>query len=569
MCIRDRAIGWAQSVEYYANVLGNPEWHGAIGVALGGDGSCATNGFWSALTIATTQSLPYLFFIEDNGYGISVTGDYQTPGSDISANLQSFKGLTIFSGSGTDPIEAYNLISKAVQNTREGNPTLLKLKVPRLCGHSFVDTQTYKSAELLEIEIKNDPLFKLKDFLVYNKILSENDWDEMQKSSLIEVQNAAYVSIDSKLSNPKNAHRFVFYEKNYPQIVGGCMPIIGEDNFLKLYSSSTTTNPEGPRINFLEAVRKTLICEMNLNEKILVFGEDVGAKGGVHGATIDLQHQFGIERVFDTSLNEEGIIGRAVGMAVAGLMPVPEIQFRKYADPAHEQITDCGTMRWRTANKFASPMVVRIPVGFGKKSGDPWHSVTGESVYAHLIGWKIVIPSNAEDAVGLLRYALRGNDPVIFMEHRAMLDSREARRSYPGDNYIIPFGRANIIKKGTDLTIVTWGEMVHRTIEAIEGLSINVELIDLRTISPWDKETVIESVKKTNRCIVIHEDNMTCGFGAEIVAELMKECFKFLDSPIERLTTFDCPIPYNPELMQAVTPTVNSIKKIIDKVINY
>jgi 2-oxoisovalerate dehydrogenase E1 component len=289
----------------------------------------------------------------------------------------------------------------------------------------------------------------------------------------------------------------------------------------------------------------------------------------VHGATIDLQVKYGEDRVFDTSLNEEGIIGRAVGMAMAGLTPVPEIQFRKYADPAHEQISDCGTIRWRTAGKFAAPMVVRIPVGFGKKSGDPWHSVSGEAIYAHLIGWRVIIPSNAEDAVGLLRTALRGNDPCFFFEHRALLDTREGRRPYPGDDYMIPLGVAKTVREGTDVTIVTWGEMVHRALEAAEASTKSVEVIDLRTISPWDKQAVLASVRRTSRCIVVHEDNWTCGFGAEIVATITQEAFRDLDAPVERLATRDIPIPYNPTLMNAVVPTVETIGAAIDRVCRF
>jgi 2-oxoisovalerate dehydrogenase E1 component len=322
-------------------------------------------------------------------------------------------------------------------------------------------------------------------------------------------------------------------------------------------------------MNLIDAVRRTLAYEMERNDRILVFGEDVGAKGGVHGATIDMQAKLGEARVFDTSLNEEGIIGRSVGMALAGLMPVPEIQFRKYADPAHEQINDCGTMRWRTANNFAAPMVVRIPVGFGKKTGDPWHSVSGEAIYAHLIGWRIAFPSNAIDAVGLLRTALRGNDPTFFFEHRALLDTRESRRPYPGDEFVVPFGVANVVREGSDLTIVAWGEMVHRALEAAEQSSHSVEVIDLRTIVPWDREAVLASVKKTSRCIVVHEDNWTCGFGGEIAATIAQEAFHWLDAPVERMATADVPIPYNPGLMEAVVPTVEKIGKAIERIMNF
>jgi 2-oxoisovalerate dehydrogenase E1 component len=361
----------------------------------------------------------------------------------------------------------------------------------------------------------------------------------------------------------------VYYEAGAPQRVGGVIPEIGEEAHAARLRGSHDALASGARMNLVDAVRQTLTREMESNDRLLVFGEDVGLKGGVHGATIDMQSRFGSERVFDTSLNEEGIIGRAVGLAIAGLMPVPEIQFRKYADPAHEQINDCGTMRWRTAGTFAAPMVVRIPVGFGKKTGDPWHSVSGEAIYAHLIGWRIAYPSNAADAVGLLRTALRGNDPTFFFEHRALLDTREGRRPYPGDDFMLPFGVANVVREGTDVTIVAWGEMVHRALEAAEGSEADVEVIDLRTVIPWDREAVLRSVRKTNRCIVVHEDNWTCGVGAEIAATIAQDAFTWLDAPVERMATADCPIPYNPGLMEAVVPTPATIRQRIAKVMAF
>jgi 2-oxoisovalerate dehydrogenase E1 component len=320
-------------------------------------------------------------------------------------------------------------------------------------------------------------------------------------------------------------------------------------------------------MNLQDAVRKVLEVELAANPKLLIFGEDVGAKGGVHGATVDLQIRFGPSRVFDTSLSEEGIIGRSVGMAMAGLKPVPEIQFRKYADPATEQINDCGTIRWRSLSKFSAPVVVRIPVGFGKKTGDPWHSVSGEAIFAHTIGWRIAYPSNSEDAVGLLRSALRGDDPTFFFEHRALLDTAQARANYPGDNFTLPFGNARIHKEGTKATIVTWGAMVDRATQATDGLDI--EILDLRTIIPWDKEAVLASVRKTNRVLVLHEDGWTCGFGGEIAATISQEGFTYLDAPVERLATPDNPVPYNTTLMDAVVPTVAAIRNALERLLGF
>jgi 2-oxoisovalerate dehydrogenase E1 component len=321
-------------------------------------------------------------------------------------------------------------------------------------------------------------------------------------------------------------------------------------------------SPQGPRINLVTAVRRTLDHELTVNPRILVFGEDVGRKGGVHAATLGLQEKFGVGRVFDTSLSEEGIIGRAVGMAAAGLMPVPEIQFRKYADPAAEQLNDCGTMRWRTVNRFAAPMVVRIPGGFFK-CGDPWHSQSNEVQWVHGLGWHVAMPSNAQDAVGLLRSALRGNDPTIFFEHRSLLDGGWARRAYPGDEFVVPFGKAAILREGTTLTVVTWGAMVERCEQGIVNTGISADLLDLRTLSPWDREATLASVRKTRRCLIVHEDTMTAGFGAEIAAVIAKEAFFDLDAPIERLAMPDVPSPHSPVLLDAVMPGVEMISQAI------
>lgn len=550
--------GWAQAIQYRANVLKDESYNSSISVVLGGDGSVATNGFWAALTIATTQKLPMLFYIEDNGFGISVPSTFQTPGGDIAQNLSGFQGLHILTGDGCKPEEAATLVEQAVEYVRgRQGPCLLRLKVPRLQGHSFQDTQTYKSADFVKREWARDPLPKLRDYLVPER-MSASDWDAIQAEANVAVEAARVAAEARPVSEPARVTQNVFFETELQQRGGqwseGYRPPVGTD----------VARPEGQRINMVAAIRRTLEHELEINSRVLVFGEDVGPKGGVHAVTLGLQDKFGDSRVFDTSLSEEGIIGRAVGMAMAGLMPVPEIQFRKYADPAVEQINDCGTMRWRTNNRFAAPMVVRIPGGFFK-CGDPWHSQTNEVQFVHSPGWKVAVPSNAEDAVGLLRSALRGNDPVIFFEHRAMLDAASARRPYPGDEYVLPFGKARTVTAGDDLTIVTWGAMVERCEKAAEGLS--VEVIDLRTLMPWDRETVLASVRRTHRCLVVHEDLGTAGFGAEIVAVVADEAFIDLDAPVARLTMPDIPSPHHPLLMEHALPSVEDIRaKIVELV---
>ncbi|HEY1146414.1 MAG TPA: thiamine pyrophosphate-dependent enzyme, partial [Allosphingosinicella sp.] len=322
--------GWAQAIEYYRSVLKDPAYDEAMAVVLGGDGSVAANGFWSALTIATTQKLPMLFYIEDNQYGISVPSTYQTPGGDIARNLASFSGLEVISGDGTDPAEAARLLTRAVSHVRERKgPALLRLTVPRLQGHSFQDTQTYKSKSVVDAEEARDPLPKLKSYLV-GSLLSEAEWEAIEREAGEAVEKARAIAEARGVADPGTVLDNVFYQGEMQTIGGqwthGYVPPASTDE----------PKPEGQRINMVTAIRRTLDHELEVNPRVLLFGEDIGPKGGVHAVTLGLQEKFGIERVFDTSLSEEGIVGRAVGMALAGLMPVPEIQFRKYAEPAME-----------------------------------------------------------------------------------------------------------------------------------------------------------------------------------------------------------------------------------------
>lgn len=558
-------VGWAQACVYRRDVLKDAAYKGSIGVVLGGEGSVATNGFWSSLTIATTLSLPILFYIEDNGYAISVTSNFQTPGGNIAENLSSFKNLHILSGDGANPANASDIIADAVSYVRSGKgPALIRLTVPRLCGHSGQDTQAYKPEETLNKELQNDPLVHLEEALVPH-YFDSSAWKSLRSEVDQEVELALERALE--LDEPEISgvyeHRYFEAEKNLIQKMGG---LYAEGH--KFPQASLTPTPEPTRINMLTAIRRTLDVELGLNQKMVLFGEDIGPKGGVHAATLGLQEKFGADRVFDTSLSEEGIIGRAVGMAICGLLPVAEIQFRKYADPATEQLNNCGTIRWRTANRFAAPIVVRMPGGYFK-CGDPWHSMCNEVQFAHAIGWQVAFPSHAEDAVGLLRSALRSNNPTIFFEHRACLDGVWSRRPYPGDSYVIPFGKGAIAHPGTDLTVVSWGAMVERCELAAENSGHSVELIDLRTISPWDRELVLESVKKTRRCLVVHEDTWTAGFGAEICATVASESFLNLDAPVRRLATKDIPIPYNVALMDAVIPSVEQISVAIRELISF
>lgn len=557
------AAGWAQAIEYRKNILKEEFWSGAVSVILGGDGSVATNGFWSALTMATTLNLPVLFYIEDNGYGISVKSEQQTPGGNIADNLRSFKNLKIYDGDGTNPEETYGHIKKSMAYVRgRKGPALLRLTVPRLNGHSFQDNQAYKEKEFLEEEKKKDPLILLEKYLVPDKI-SQKEWKKLEEKNKKLVEISAENAWKRSDPDAGNINSHVFYDE-----AGELQKVGGLKDQVEYPDTTTTAKSEKQRINIVEGVRRTLEKELEVNNRLVVFGEDVGAKGGVHAATMGLQTKFGEDRVFDTSLSEEGIIGRAMGMAYAGLMPVAEIQFRKYADPATEQLKNCGTTRWRTANKFAAPMVVRMPGGFAK-CGDPWHSESNEVFFAHMIGWQVAYPSNAEDAVGLLRSAMRSNNPTIFFEHRNLLDSKYARKPYPGDQFVVPFGKAKKLTEGDQVTVVTWGAMCERCEEAAERSGVSADIIDLRTIIPWDKQAVFESVKKTSRCVIVHEDAMTAGFGAEISAALSNELFHYLDAPVERVTMPDIPMPYSVHLMKKVLPGIEMIQAAMEKTVEF
>jgi 2-oxoisovalerate dehydrogenase E1 component len=492
-------------------------------------------------------------YVEDNGYGISVPSEYQTPGKDIAANLASFNGLTIFNGDGTDPREAARLVGEAVAHVRnQRGPALLRLTVPRLEGHSFQDTQGYKSADEIKAEWARDPLPRLKAHA------ADLDWAGLEVDVAATVAAAVAEAEARGVSSPARVTDHVFYSGT-PSTVGGGAG-------LAMDGATDKAQRDGQRINMVTAIRRVLDQELTANPRVLLFGEDIGPKGGVHAVTLGLQEKFGKARVFDTSLNEEGIVGRAVGMALAGLMPVPEIQFRKYAEPATEQINDCGTMRWRTNNRFAAPMVLRVPGGFFK-CGDPWHSQTNEVQFVHNPGWLVAVPSNAEDAVGLLRAALRGNDPVLFFEHRAMLDDAWARRPWPGDDYALPFGKARKTREGDAISIVTWGAMVPRCEAAADGVSADV--IDLRTLMPWDRDMVLDSVRRTRRCLIVHEDLRTGGFGAEIAAVVADEAFLDLDAPVARVTMPDIPSPHHPTLMEAALPSPASIRAEIDRLVGF
>jgi 2-oxoisovalerate dehydrogenase E1 component len=549
------AVGWAQAVHYRATEMGQVEYAGAIALAHAGDGATATNGFWSAVNIAAPRRLPYVMLIEDNQYALSVPWRYQGSAPSIAGNLRNFQDLAIQSVEGGDIPTLYKALNKAVQAARQGGGAqMVHVKVPRLTGHNWQDPAAYKSADEKEQDARRDPLARLIAYLQEQHGVPAGRIDEMREQAKELARTQAEAA----------------WER-------GTDPT-GDDALTHVFAPARPvpqTEPvaEGPRLTMQQAIRQVLEDEMESDPTVLVFGEDVGAFGGVHRVTDGLQARFGEARCFDTSLNEEGIVGRSIGMALNGLRPVPEIQFRKYADPAHEQITDAGSLRWRTHGRFGGPIVLRIPVGYQLMGGDPWHAVCGEGVFAHLPGWKIAYPSTAADAVGLLRTALRGDDPVFFLEHRLLYRSREANTPYPGRDYQVPFGRARLAREGDDALIVTWGDTVHRSIEAADAVArstgAEARVLDLRTVVPWDKEAVMSAVKEIGRVLVVHEDTITCGFGGEIAAQIADEAFVYLDAPVRRVACADVPSPAHHNLFEAVMPTSGKIQAALEELVNY
>lgn len=548
-------VGWAQAIHYRVNVMEQQEYDGSIALTHAGDGATSTNGFWAAINIAASLKLPYVMLIEDNRYALSVPWRYQSQAPSIVENLNNFQDIKIQSVEGGHIPALYKAVSSAISSARNGDGAqLVHVKVPRLTGHNWQDPAAYKSAEEKEEDTRRDPLPRLIAYLREERHVPASQLEEMQARATHFAREQAEAAWEQGHNpSPEDATTYQFAQ-NPP------MPDV-----------PPTT--QGPRLTMQQALKQALEDDMKRDKSILVFGEDVGAFGGVHRVTDSLQHLFGEERCFDTSLNEEGIVGRSTGMAVNGLRPVPEIQFRKYADPAHEQIHDAGTLHWRTHGRFSAPIVLRIPVGYQLMGGDPWHAVCGEAVFAHLPGWQIAYPSNAADSVGLLRTALRGNNPVMFFEHRLLYRLREANRPYPGPDYMLPFGKAAQVRDGGDVLVVTWGDTVYRSLQAAEALAqstgAQARILDLRTVVPWDREAVMSAVKEIGRVLIAHEDTLTCGFGAEIAAQIADEAFVYLDAPVRRIATADVPSPCNDNLFEAIMPTARKIQTALEELVRF
>jgi len=536
-----------------------------------GDGTTSEGEFWEAVNAACCRKLPVLFLIEDNGYAISVPVEVQTAGGDVSKLLRSFPCLHVDSIDGTDFMASLQAMREAVAYVRaRRGPAVVHAKVTRPYSHSYSDDETlYKSKKEREDEAARDPIKRMAEYLVAAGMATEADL----AATLAEVEAEINDAADKALDAPKPARSTATHWVYSPDV----------DPTAAAFD--TPARPEGKPDTMVGVINRTLRDEMARNPRIVVFGEDIAdasrddvlkavhGKGGVFKVTHGLQRQFGGERVFNTPIAEAAIIGRAIGMAVRGLKPVVEIQFFDYIWPAMMQIRDeMSMLRYRSGNQYSCPMVVRVPIGGYLKGGGPYHSQSGESIFAHCPGIRIAFPSTAADAAGLLRTSIRCDDPVMFLEHKHLYRQTYSKSEYPGPDFMLPFGKASLRHEGDDVVVITWGALVQRTLIAAhqaEKEGITTAVLDLRTIAPYDWDAIAALVKKTSRVVVAHEDQLTCGFGAEIAARIAGDLFQYLDAPIRRVGALDAPVAYAPELEEAILPQTHDILKAITDTVSY
>ncbi len=536
-----------------------------------GDGATSEGEFWESLNTASMRQLPVVYVVEDNGYAISVPVEAQTPGGSISNLVERFPHLKVLRVDGCDFMASFAALQEAVQWARERHgPALVHASVVRPYSHSLSDDERlYKTAKERATEAERDPVRKMRDFLLAEGLATEADLDQMAAEVDAEIATATDRAMAAEKPERSTAADWVFSPDVDPSSAAFDTPL----------------EAHGKADTMVAAINRTLRDEMAHNPRIVIFGEDVAdcsredhlaeisGKGGVFKVTHGLQRKFGSTRVFNSPLAEANIVGRAFGMAVRGIKPVVEIQFFDYIWPAMMQIRDEITMlRYRSGNTYSCPMVIRTPIGGYLRGGAPYHSQSGESIFAHCPGIRVVYPSTAQDAAGLLRTSIRCDDPVLFLEHKHLYRQTYNKGEYPGSDYMIPMGKGMLRREGTDVVVLTWGALVQRAIVAAqqaerEGLSAAV--FDLRTIIPYDWAGISALVQKTNRVIVAHEDQLTCGFGAEIAARIADELFHHLDAPIRRVAALDCPVAYAPDLEEEILPQSEDVLRAIREVCRY
>jgi 2-oxoisovalerate dehydrogenase E1 component len=536
-----------------------------------GEGATSEGEFWESLNTACTRRLPVLYLIEDNGYAISVPVEVQTPGGDVSRLLAAFPGLHVASVDGTDFFASLRVMREAVAYVRaRKGPAVVHARVIRPYSHSLSDDEKlYKTPQEREAEARRDPITRFAEFLRHNGLATAVEIESINGEVQREIDEAAMEALQAPRPARSSAADFVFSPDVDP----------ASEAF------QTAAEPEGKPDTMVAVINRTLKDEMARDASIVVFGEDVAdasrrdalalvpGKGGVFKVTHGLQRAFGDDRVFNAPIAEANIIGRAVGMAMRGLKPVVEIQFFDYIWPAMMQLrNEMAMLRYRSGNHWSCPMVVRVPVGGYLRGGGPYHSQSGESIFAHCPGIRIAYPSNAADAAGLLRTAIRCDDPVLFLEHKHLYRQTYNKGEYPGKNYMVPFGKAEVRREGEHVLVVTWGAFVQRALVAAyqaEKQGVRVTVLDLRTIVPYDWESIAAHVKRLNRVIVAHEDQLTCGFGAEIAARIAGELFEHLDAPVRRIGALDTPVAYCPDLEEVILPQSANVLAAIQEIAAY